>query len=150
MLLYPGNDSKNVSAGEFLPKDLGDKQLVVFLLDGTWACAKKMMKLSVNLHPLTRLMFTPTKPSEFHIKQQPDEICLSTIESIHQFLEALEGVGIEEKKDWKSLLNPFMAMQRYQIEASQDPTRHRYRKGGFKPPGQRKRMRVERSRKLFF
>lgn len=149
VLLYPG-EAKNVSDGEFLPQDIEDKELVVFLLDGTWACAKKMLKLSSNLQALPRLMFTPTTRSEFYIKQQPHEWCLSTIESTYQFLEALSGCGLEQKTDWKPLLTPFYKLQEFQLACSQDPSRQHYRKGSYKKPEERQVKRVERSRKLFF
>ena len=149
VLLYPG-EAKNVSEGEFLPQDIQHKELVVFLLDGTWACAKKMLKLSENLQTLPRLMFTPTKRSEFYIKQQPHEWCLSTIESTYQFLEALSLCGLEDKKDWKPLLTPFYQLQEFQVACSQDPSKQRYRKGTYKKPEERQVKRVERSRKLFF
>ncbi len=149
VLLYPG-EAKNVSAGEFLPQDIQDKKLVVFLLDGTWACAKKMLKLSLNLQSLPRLMFTPTARSEFYIKHQPHEWCLSTIESTYQFIEALCLAGLEEKRDWKPLLTPFYKLQEYQVACSLDPSRQRYRKGTYKKPEERPAVRAERSRKLFF
>lgn len=150
VLLYPGDQSLNVSLGEFKVDVLGKRELVVFVLDGTWPCAKKMLKLSTNLQTIPRLMFTPTQKSQFVIKQQPHELCLSTIESVQQFLQALSVQGFEEPLEWDSLLKPFMAMQQYQIEASRDPTRQRYRKsGGYKTPEERGPLR-ERSRKLFF
>lgn len=149
VLLYPG-EAKNVSQGEFLPQDIQAKELVVFLLDGTWACAKKMLKLSPNLQALPRLMFTPTAKSEFYIKHQPHEWCLSTIESTHQFIEALALAGLEEKRDWKPLLTPFYKLQEYQVACSLDPSRQRYRKGTYKKPEERPAVRIERSRKLFF
>jgi DTW domain-containing protein len=150
VLLYPGDTSLNVSAGEFIQEDLLGRQLVVFLLDGTWACAKKMLKLSLKLQKIPRLMFTPSRPSQFHIKQQPDPLCLSTIETTHQFLEALSTSGFEEKRSWDDLLKPFMAMQDFQVQCSLDPARKNYRSGTYKTPEERANMRTERTRKLFF
>lgn len=150
VLLYPGDQSLNVSLGEFKVDVLDKRELVVFVLDGTWPCAKKMLKLSPNLQAIPRLMFTPTQKSQFVIKQQPHELCLSTIESVQQFLSALSAQGFEEDREWESLLKPFMAMQQYQIDASRDPNRQRYRKsGGYKTPEERGPIK-ERSRKLFF
>ncbi len=147
VLLYPGENSFNVSAGE-LPETDG-RELTVFVLDGTWPCAKKMLKLSPNLQRLPKLMFTPTAPSRFVIKQQPHPLCLSTIESVMELLIALEGQGLEKQQDWLSLLKPFMAMQQYQIDASRDPTRSRYRPtGGYKDPALRG-YRKSTGRKIF-
>jgi DTW domain-containing protein len=149
VLLYPG-EAKNLSKGEFVVEDLKEKRLVVFLLDGTWACAKKMLKLSSNLQKLERLMFTPTQKSEFYIKHQPHEWCLSTIETVFQFLESLSFVGLEENKDWKPLLIPFYKLQEYQVSCSLDPSRQGYRRGSYKKPEERPKRRAERLRKLFF
>ena len=77
MLVYPSLGARNLSKGDLQKNDLGDRQLVVFLLDATWALAKKMLRLSPSLQRLPRLMFTPSAPSRFVIKQQPVEGCLS-------------------------------------------------------------------------
>ncbi len=149
VLMYPGESSLNVSKGEFRVEELAQRKPVVFLLDGTWACAKKMLKLSTNLQELPRLMFTPTAPSQFFIKNQPHAVCLSTIETIHQFLASLSEQGFEDKQDWDLLLKHFFELQRYQIEASQDPARNRYRPGKFKTTHERRPFK-ERTRKLFY
>ena len=39
--------------------------LLVLLLDATWSCARKMLKLSPSLQRLPRIMFTPSAPSRF-------------------------------------------------------------------------------------
>ncbi|MGZ3241931.1 MAG: DTW domain-containing protein, partial [Burkholderiaceae bacterium] len=52
VMLYPGQDSVNLS--ELNDADRGvpfarDKKLVVFVIDGTWATARKMVRTSRNL-----------------------------------------------------------------------------------------------------
>ncbi len=83
VLLYPGVQARNLSEGELTPADLQGRQLVVFLLDATWAGARKMLRLSRTLQALPRVMFTATGPSRYVIKQQPQEGCLSTLEAVH-------------------------------------------------------------------
>ncbi|MEI8092648.1 MAG: tRNA-uridine aminocarboxypropyltransferase [Spirochaetales bacterium] len=137
MLLYPGDGARNVSDGTLAPADLDGRRLVVFLLDGTWACAKKMLKLSPSLQRLDKLMFTPTEKSRFVIKRQPHELCLSTLEATHQFLLALEAAGLDVYPDREQLPRVFQAMQDYQIACASDPERHGYRRKAYKLPEQR-------------
>jgi hypothetical protein len=81
MLVYPSVGARNLSKGDLTPADIGDRRLVFFLLDATWAGAKKMLRLSPSLQRLPRVMFTPTAPSRYVIKQQPVAGCLSTLET---------------------------------------------------------------------
>jgi len=56
-LLYPSSDAINISE-EKLPID-ESKQLFIFILDSTWACSRKMLRLSPNLQKLPKISFTP-------------------------------------------------------------------------------------------
>lgn len=139
VLLYPGPAARNLSRGELTPADYAGKRLVVLLLDATWACARKMLRLSQTLQTLPRIMFTPTAPSRFIIKQQPQEGCLSTLEAVHETLLALERSGIDAYSDATQLLEVFDRMQRYQIECASDPNRNSYRGGkGYSDPASRR------------
>jgi DTW domain-containing protein YfiP len=95
VLLYPGENARNLSAGGLRPDELGGRRLVVLLLDGTWSEARKMLRLSPSLQRLPRIMFTPAAPSRFVIKQQPQAGCLSTLEATHEVLLALERAGLD-------------------------------------------------------
>lgn len=152
VLLYPGKEAVNLSVA---PAGDGDsdgggataealvsagKRLVVLVLDATWSCARKMLRLSPRLQRLPRIMFTPSAPSRFVIKAQPIEGCLSTLESVHEVLSALARRGLDHYDRPEQLLELFAAMQRYQIECAQDPGRGGYRRGNYKAPGERKPM----------
>lgn len=67
--------------------------LAVIVIDGTWATARKMMRLSVNINRLPRVCFTPPTPSNFRIRKQPKVECYSTIEAIHHTIELMGGCG---------------------------------------------------------
>ena len=134
VLLYPSTDSMNVSEGGLRPDALGGRQLVVFLLDATWACAKKMLTESKRLQTLPRLMFTPVEKSAFVIKRQPHEWCLSTLEAAHQLLGALEASGLDRYPDPAALPELFRKMQEFQIACALDPDRPGYRKKPYKVP----------------
>jgi DTW domain-containing protein len=139
VLLYPGPAARNLSRGELTPADYAGKRLVVLLLDATWACARKMLRLSATLQTLPRIMFTPTAPSRFIIKQQPQEGCLSTLEAVHETLLVLERGGLDVYPDPAQLLSIFERMQRYQIECAKDPERKSYRGGkGYSDPATRR------------
>lgn len=115
-LLYPGEDSFDLSASKSaaLNAYMGNAPHI-FLLDGTWACARKMLRLSKNLQKIKRVSFDNTIVSKFSIKQQPKPLCLSTIESIYTVLNLLRASGLEQC-DTKDFLLPFEKMIQYQID----------------------------------
>ena len=137
MLIYPSAGARNLSKGDLQPADLGDRQLVVFLLDATWALAKKMLRLSPSLQRLPRLMFTPSAPSRFVIKQQPVEGCLSTLEATHELLIALQRSGLDDYPLKEQLLKLFERMQDYQLTCARDPAREGYRRKAYSAPRDR-------------
>ncbi len=137
VLVYPGPEAVNLSTpGATLP-ELGDRQLLVLLLDATWSCARKMLKLSPSLQRLPRIMFTPSAPSRFVIKQQPQEGCLSTLETTHELLLALEQRGLDQYPRPDQLLGLFQRMQDFQIRCATDPSLPGYRRHAYTAPGQR-------------
>jgi len=118
VLLYPGEGAMNISDGGFRLAVPDDKRLVVFLVDATWACSRSVLRESPGLRGLPRVMFTPRERSRWIIKRQPADYCLSTIESVHELLLALEEAGLDRYPDKKRLLDVFGRMQAYQIERS--------------------------------
>ena len=115
-LLYPGQDSFNLSLRESSEVNsfMGNNPHI-FLLDGTWSCASKMLKLSKNLQKLKRVSFDNKIVSKFSIKQQPEAHCLSTIESVYTVLNLLKESDLEQCET-KDFLIPFEKMIAYQIE----------------------------------
>lgn len=138
VLLYPGENAVNLSQAGAVEQSPFDLPLVVLVLDATWSCARKMLKLSSGLQRLPRVMFTPSAPSRFVIKAQPIKGCLSTLESVHEVLSALDKAGVESYEQNEQLLQLFGAMQQFQIECAQNTDRGGYRRGAFKAPGERK------------
>jgi DTW domain-containing protein YfiP len=113
-ILYPSSKAMNLTHEPLHVK----KNIAIFIIDSTWACALKIMRSSQNLRGLAHISFEPTKHSEFKIKEQPFEYCLSTMESTLSVLELLNQWEIEliaqEKLD--AFLTPFHAMIAYQLE----------------------------------
>ena len=129
LVLYPGDDSISATnPTEEQKKLLKGKIPLVFAIDGTWPCAKKMMKQSSNINSLPRISFETDRVSEFLIKHQPHVKALSTIESIHVLLDDLDRNGLE-KLDRKhdALIDVFKKMIRMQIAVATDPNRPSYR-----------------------
>lgn len=102
VMLYPGKDSVDLSARQpeerssFCPPD---RELTIFVIDGTWATARQTVR-SLNLLSMPRICFTPSKPSNFRIRKQPAPGCYSTIEAIHETIELLgeaRGFPVESK-----------------------------------------------------
>lgn len=133
LTMYPGERSLNISEHDVAPiTDLLDakKNIIIFLIDGTWPCAKKMMRLSKNIKALPRISFTATHTSIFEIKEQPADYCLSTLESIHFFIQECNRRGIEETlKAEDQMITVFKAMINYQMECALNPGLSSYKRG---------------------
>jgi DTW domain-containing protein YfiP len=137
VLLYPGEQAHNLSNGGLRIDDLGGRRLLVLLLDATWSGARKMLRLSPSLQRLPRIMFTPTAPSRYVIKQQPQVGCLSTLEATHEILVALEQAGLDRYSLPNQLHGLFDRMQDFQIRCASDPARGGYRRQPYSEPGER-------------
>lgn len=116
VVLYPAIDAWN-SKKEGFSQAIQGKKLLVFIVDATWACAKKMVKLSQNLKSLPKFSFTGTYKSIFTFKREPKEYCVSTIESCYYLIKELQDSGIEDKAvNPEPLLDVFKRMILFQIQ----------------------------------
>ncbi|MFS4460953.1 tRNA-uridine aminocarboxypropyltransferase [Bdellovibrio sp. HCB2-146] len=136
MILYPGKTSQNLTPmtqGERRGLFDQTKKLTLFVIDGTWASAIKMMRQSQNLLNLPRICFSPEKPSNFRVRKQPHEGCYSTIEAIHHTIELLgESQGFDvSSRQHDRLLHVFDSMVELQLsfiktaDEVDDPKRYR-------------------------
>jgi DTW domain-containing protein YfiP len=98
VVLYPGPHALDLSttsaeaAREFFPA--GRKPLI-FVVDGTWPSARKMIRLSANLRALPQIRFTPPRLSEYsRIREQPRPYCFSTVEAVHVMIDRLAALGV--------------------------------------------------------
>ena len=147
VLVYPGEQALNLSEdgrAASLQTQLQQKRLVVILLDATWSGARKMLRLSPSLQRLPRIMFTPSAPSRYVIKQQPQEGCLSTLEAVHELLLVLERTGLDHYPRPELLLEIFQRMQDFQLKCAADPNRPGYRRRAYSDPADRGRPTGER------
>lgn len=124
-LLYPDENSHDLSS----KKIDTDKNLVIFIIDSTWPCSKKIIKESTNLQKLKMLSFTTKIKSAFKIKRQPSEYCLSTIESTQYILELLNNYNYENLKieELNNMSKPFEKMVDYQIKCAEKKSEPRFK-----------------------
>ena len=115
VLLYPGKESLSLRGGGLPAEALGNRTLVVFLVDATWHCSRGIVRANPFLQSLPRISIEPGAPSRYTIKRQPAPWCLSTIEATHELLLALEDAGLDLYPDKNRLLESFNAMQDFQV-----------------------------------
>jgi DTW domain-containing protein YfiP len=126
LTLYPGDNAINLSEQDkknstpsFFPPN---KTPVIFVIDGTWSTARKTMKTSKNLKQLQSICFTPTTPSQFRVRKQPNKLCYSTIEAIHKVLDLTDTSHTHKnKKKYDVLLDVFTHMVETQIKYINKP-----------------------------
>ena len=124
-VLYPDINSIKLNTQK-LPCE---KTSLVFIIDSTWPCSKKMLRLSKNLQNLKKISFEHDKSSQFKIKTQPNQYCLSTIESTLCVLEQLNFQNTESipTESLEKFLIPFEKMVEYQVKYAFDENNIRYK-----------------------
>ena len=124
-VLYPDTNSIKLHTQK-LPSE---KKALIFIIDSTWPCSKKMLRLSKNLQNLKKVSFEHDKSSQFKIKTQPNQYCLSTIESTLCLLEQLNNQNIEDisKSSLEQFLKPFEEMVEYQVKCAIDENNIRFK-----------------------
>lgn len=120
VVLFPGPDSLDLDDPhvDLAPLKSSPQGLRVFVIDGTWSEARKMVQRSEILRALPRIMFRPDRPSNYRIRKQPKPVCVSTIEAIHALLErcADRGLGqLPAESAHDGLLSAFERMVDLQI-----------------------------------
>lgn len=121
VILYPGIRSKNLTSmsqeerSGLFPQE---KKLTIFVIDGTWATARRTVRQSQNLNALSRICFSPEKPSTFRVRKQPNPACYSTIEAIHHTIELMgSSQGFDATtREHDKLLYVFDKMVELQLE----------------------------------
>lgn len=110
LLLYPGKNAVRLDAMPQTSRTsvfAQGKKPVVFVIDGTWATARKTMAQSQNLKTITQICFTPRQPSTFRVRKQPAPECYSTIEAIHYTIDLLNARTpnqVHDRTDRKSVV----------------------------------------------
>ena len=105
VLLWPGPDAKDLAVDP--PKG----PITLFVVDGTWTLARKMIGFNPVIAALPRYAISPKTPSEYRIRREPRAECLSTIEAVSNALGLLEN----EPERYRAMMDPFRAMVDAQI-----------------------------------
>jgi DTW domain-containing protein YfiP len=107
LLLYPSKEALPIEEIENLESIEN-----LILLDGTWCQAKTMYVSSPNLHRMKQAKLVSGGLSNFVIRTQPAEKCLSTLET------AIEALCILEKNEIyrEVLLKPLHALCDFQMQ----------------------------------
>jgi DTW domain-containing protein YfiP len=116
-LLYPGLGAIDVV------QHPPPSPVTLVVIDGTWSQTRKVLRDNPELAALPRYAFTPSAPSEYRIRREPAEACVSTIEALALVLGALEG----DPARFQALLRPFRAMVEAQIAFARDVNHGRKR-----------------------
>lgn len=118
--LYPGDDALPANMISTALKDK-ERQVVVFLIDATWAMAKKMLKLSTNIRSLPKISFSTAYRSEYEFKTQPEKFCLSTIESIYYLIKEFQDDGLVKSScNSEQLMELFRKMISFQLQCEKE------------------------------
>lgn len=87
LLLYPTKDALDI---ELVKPSLDQEHYNLILIDGTWPQAKAMYNNSPILHNMKQVKLMVGGNSEYVIRTQPTEGCLSTLETVARALSVLE------------------------------------------------------------
>jgi DTW domain-containing protein YfiP len=122
VVLFPGENALDLTESTEPLKAIdsqGERVPVIFVIDGTWACARSLLTANPKLRSLPHICFTPQKESAFGFKKQPHPNCLSTLEAIHALITKFNVSGYfptvpADAHD--NLLEVFLEMVRVQTE----------------------------------
>jgi len=134
ILLAPGPSA--IDLNERPPE--GPVTLVV--VDGTWAQARKLLRVNPSLARLPRYAFRPAEPSRYRIRREPAPHCVSTIEATVAALSCLEP----NRDDLDRALSVFDAMVELQLRIAQERRDNRHRRAAI----ERSARHVERPRRM--
>jgi DTW domain-containing protein YfiP len=126
VLLWPGPASVDIRS---IPID---RPVTLIVVDGTWALARKLVRLNPRLAALPQVRLSPSRPSDYRIRREPAEGCVSTVEAVIEALGLLDG----SPDAFEAMRAPFRAMVDRQIafaDARTGAGRHKP-KGPKRPP----------------
>ncbi|XP_069694823.1 tRNA-uridine aminocarboxypropyltransferase 2 isoform X2 [Periplaneta americana] len=110
ILVYPSNNA--VTLEELPPVSETTGPYNFILIDGTWPQAKAIYHSTPLLHKLRQIKLVTGNTSEYVIRTQPTDGCLSTLETVAEVLAVIERNSYIKSK----LLQPMIALCDFQLD----------------------------------
>lgn len=107
LLLFPSKDAIPLER-----IDANDGPYTLVLLDGTWPQAKAIYVCSELLHRMRQVKLVSTGHSNYIIRTQPTEGCLSTLETAAKALAVLE----RNERLEQELIRPLHTLCQFQLD----------------------------------
>uniref|UniRef100_A0A8C6V3B4 tRNA-uridine aminocarboxypropyltransferase n=1 Tax=Neogobius melanostomus TaxID=47308 RepID=A0A8C6V3B4_9GOBI len=144
LILYPGPNARNL---EELEEVKLCKRYNVILIDGTWSQAKNMFLKNSMFHLPKQVQLNRVLSSQYVIRTQPSNICLSTLECAAVTLSILErNDNIQEV-----LLRPLRALCSFQLQHGAQihhSKEHLLKTGMYDKPMPKNKRKIKRMEKL--
>ncbi|XP_061763856.1 tRNA-uridine aminocarboxypropyltransferase 2 [Nerophis ophidion] len=112
LILYPGPQSQNLEELMQRGEEEGAAPHNVIIIDGTWSQAKNIFLKNSMLHLPKQVQLSRTLSSQYVIRTQPSNICLSTLECAAVALSILEHNDVFQEV----LLRPLKALCSFQLQ----------------------------------
>ncbi|XP_058878574.1 tRNA-uridine aminocarboxypropyltransferase 2-like isoform X1 [Acipenser ruthenus] len=109
LILYPGSDAENLEELDF---NSSAAPYNIIIIDGTWSQAKDMFLRNPLFHLPKQVQLKTSLSSQYVIRTQPTNTCLSTLEC------AAIALSIMEKNDsiQEVILRPLKALCSFQLQ----------------------------------
>ncbi len=126
LILYPADEALFADGSENKHNDRifkipHGKKIALILIDSTWFFAKKILRLSKNLEGIQKLSFKGSYTSQFEFKKQPEEYCLSTIETCYYVIKEFQKAGIVDSFcNPEPLMSVFKKMVEFQLASEKE------------------------------
>ncbi|KAF7648120.1 hypothetical protein LDENG_00161900 [Lucifuga dentata] len=146
LILYPGPKAQNLE--ELVQhQEVGSVKHNVIIIDGTWSQAKNMFLKNSLLHLPKQVQLNRTLSSQYVIRTQPSNICLSTLEC------AAVALSILERNDdiQEVLLRPLRALCSFQLQHGAQihhSKEHLLKNGMYDKPMPKNKRKIKRMEKL--
>ncbi|XP_066502483.1 tRNA-uridine aminocarboxypropyltransferase 2 isoform X2 [Hoplias malabaricus] len=144
LILYPGSDAENL---EELDRDFTTTPHNVIIIDGTWSQAKDMFLRNTLFRLPKQVQLNSAPSSQYVIRTQPTNMCLSTLECAAVTLSIMErNQAIQEV-----LLRPLRALCSFQLQHGAQvhhSKEHLLKNGLYDKPMPKNKRKIKRMQKL--
>lgn len=110
--------TNNVPGAAYPDVDLDVRIETLVAIDGTWAQAKNIFRCTPALHTARRVCFSSGVNGEYTFRREPQQHCLSTLESLAHALPLLEPEAHVGAKARQALLTAFRCLVQNQLRST--------------------------------